>query len=422
MERDQEGWECLVLGAGIAGLAAARRLAEAGLRVLVLEAAARVGGRIHTVRQNGVPIELGAEFLHGRAPELWALIEEAGLNTSERTGNRFELADGQLQEANREEEEEDDPLEALRRFAGPDCTFLQYLDRLALNPGQRAAAIGYAEGYNAADAAEASAVALGRQQQAEDEIEGDRLWRLPDGYDQLPEYLRTRTLAGGGEIRLRTPVTSVRWEPGHVRVQASGQQFAAARCVVTLPLGVLQAGSVQFTPKPGQALEAATRMRMGQVFRMSLLFREPLWPKSMSFLFTRDRMPPVWWTGDPDRAPLLTAWAGGPRASQLLELAPAAQVQAVADTLGAAFGRSPDAILGAVDGVHFHDWQTDPLSLGAYSWVPVGGLEASAILSEPVSGTLFFAGEHTDTTGHWGTVHAALGSGLRAAQQLLDSR
>jgi monoamine oxidase len=69
---------------------------------------------------------------------------------------------------------------------------------------------------------------------------------------------------------------------------------------------------------------------------------------------------------------------------------------------------------------HMHDWQSDPFSLGAYSYAPKGALNASEAMAQPVEGTLFFAGEHTDTSGHWGTVHGALRSGLRAARQILE--
>jgi monoamine oxidase len=72
--------------------------------------------------------------------------------------------------------------------------------------------------------------------------------------------------------------------------------------------------------------------------------------------------------------------------------------------------------------VHYHDWQHDPYSMGAYSFVPAGAVEASQELSQPYADTLFFAGEHTDIEGHWGTVHAALNSGLRAAAQILQRR
>ena len=192
--------DVVIIGAGMAGLAAARALAEAGRRVTVLEATERVGGRIRTVREGAEVIELGAEFVHGRPPELWALIEEAGLSTYERTGDFLELADGALMPR---EDDEDEALEDLKDFTGPDCTFVEYLDRVRLEPWQREAEIAYVEGFNAADAQVASALALGRQQAAEDAIEGDRVWRIREGYDRLPEFLAERAQAAGATILIR---------------------------------------------------------------------------------------------------------------------------------------------------------------------------------------------------------------------------
>lgn len=85
------------------------------------------------------------------------------------------------------------------------------------------------------------------------------------------------------------------------------------------------------------------------------------------------------------------------------------------------FGMAEGAVFDQLLSHHLHNWQKDPLARGAYSWVPVGAVDASAAMTEPVEGTLFFAGEHTDVTGHWGTVHGALDSGLRAARQLLEA-
>src|SRR5260370_9989825 len=100
----------LIIGAGMAGLTAARTLAEAGRSVTLLEAGNRVGGRILTLRDNHEIIELGAEFVHGKPPELWSLIEEADLETYELDGSRLSFADGRLEP--RYEQEEFTPIPA----------------------------------------------------------------------------------------------------------------------------------------------------------------------------------------------------------------------------------------------------------------------------------------------------------------------
>jgi monoamine oxidase len=427
---ERQVWDVVVIGAGMAGLAAARALAEAGRSVVVLEAQQRVGGRIRTVREEAVVVELGAEFVHGRPPELWELIAEAGLTTYERTGD-FLVRGEQGLEA-RQDWDDDDPLEELERFAGPDCSFVEYVDRLGLSAEAREQELRFVEGFNAADATEASAMALGRQQSAEDAIEGDRSWRIREGYDRLPEFLRERFEAAGGTVVLETEVAAVRWKDerrGREGTSAKGaevscgdgRRWLAEKVVVTLPLGVLQAEAVRFEPAVPAILAAARNMRMGHAFRATLVFRERLWPEGMSFLLTPDLLPGVWWTAHPAESHSLTGWSGGPRALALLQMSPEDLRQRVLAAVGAALAIGEEQVRAALTGFHTHNWDRDEWTRGAYSWVPVGGLDASAAMAQPVEDTLYFAGEHTDTTGHWGTVHAALRSGLRAARQVLGA-
>src|SRR5271167_2212121 len=111
--------EVVVIGAGMAGLTAARTLAEAGLKVLVVEAQDRLGGRIWTRHIGAEAIELGAEFIHGRPPELWALIDEAGLETYERGGAQLCFEDGTLGDCGGEMDDVFEPLEKLEHFDEP---------------------------------------------------------------------------------------------------------------------------------------------------------------------------------------------------------------------------------------------------------------------------------------------------------------
>jgi monoamine oxidase len=420
--------DVVVIGAGMAGLAAARALAEAGLSVTVLEAAERVGGRILTVRDGETVVELGAEFVHGRPPELWTLIEEAGLATYERTGEFLRRESGELVGGDENgQDEANEALEGLKEFSGSDCSFSEYLDRIGIPEAERREAVGYVEGFNAADAREASAVALARQQKAEDAIEGDRVWRLVEGYDGITEFLRKRVEALGGRILMRATVVRVEWRGergGGARgariLVEDGRVFEGTSCVVTVPLGVLQAGAIAFEPEVSRVMEAAGQMRMGQACRFTMSFGRPLWPESMSFLLTRELLPSVWWTAWPADSRSLTGWVGGPRAAELLGLDAAELRERAMVAAAKALGVEEAVVRAELRGFYAHNWSTDDRSRGAYSWVPVGGLEASAEMCVPVGDVLFFAGEHTDTTGHWGTVHAALGSGLRAARQILE--
>src|SRR6266550_3029019 len=421
-------YEVVVVGAGMAGLTAARSLAEAGLKVLVVEAQDRIGGRIWTRHVGDEAIELGAEFIHGRPPELWALIDEAGLETFERDGSQVCFEDGALTDCSGSMEEVFAPLEKLEAFDGPDMSFAEYLEREQTPMEERGRIIGYVEGFNAADHREVSVASLGAQQKAEDADGSGHNYRLRGGYDQLPRYLSERITEFGGKVLTGTPVKEIHWEEGQVEVVSDLWSFRAPHAVVTLPLAVLQRGKVKIAPSPGQVLEAAERLRMGQARRFTLLFAEKFWKdlppqpalNEMSFLFAFTEMPPVWWTAHPEPSHAITGWVGGPRSAALTGLDAKTLGERACTTLARIFGLRKQRIHGLLKGCYTHDWQLDRFTLGSYSYVATGGLDASRQMTEPVADTLFFAGEHTDITGHWGTVHAAMRSGLRAAEQVLS--
>jgi monoamine oxidase len=419
--REMGSVDVVVAGAGIAGLAAARRLAEAGCGVALLEAGERVGGRMLTVHpgESALPVEMGAEFVHGRPPELLALIREAGLTLFERDGEFVCYENGRLGDC--EMGEAFSVLDGLP--VEPDMTFAEFLEQAQLPQATADRARNFVEGFNAADAGRIGTAALRRQQEAEEAIEGDRVsFRVVEGYDRVAEYVRDRFLAAGGRLHLKTTVTEVEWERGTVRVRTANPGLTEVRArwaVIALPLGVLQAGRVAFSPLP-EAWPAIGRMAMGEAARITLLFQDRFWAATapeMSFLLSREAPLPVWWTSHPNEAAALTGWVGGPRAAAApvgAELRDAGLRE-----LSKIFQR--DDLESLLIGWHTHDWLRDPLSLGAYSYAPKGAALASEELSLPIEDTLYFAGEHTDTTGHWGTVHGALGSGLRAAAQILAS-
>jgi monoamine oxidase len=421
--------DTVVVGAGMAGLTAARTLAEAGVRVAVLEARSRIGGRILTHRSGGHPLELGAEFIHGRSPELWALIAETGLDTYERKGSPACFEDGSLRRCN-PGEHAFSLLEGLENPPDPDVSFTQYLSTLETSDSERSFLLGFAEGFNAADASQISSASLGAQQKAEDAEQGDHSFYLSGGYDRLAEYLAGRIVDYGGSIRLNSPVREIRWTPSSAKIVDHKQTFTARHVVVTLPLGVLQAETVVIEPRPEAILQAASQLRMGHVTRFTLLFREAFWTKlppsspldDLGFLFSFSEAPPVWWTTHPHPSPVLTGWVGGPRSAALSGLTSDELAEKACSTLARIFNLEATRVRQLLLSCHTHDWSKDPFTLGAYSYVATGGLDASRQLSQPVANTLFFAGEHTDTTGSWGTVHAAIRSGLRAAQQILDLR
>jgi monoamine oxidase len=446
-------FDIIIVGAGMAGLTAARALANSGQRVGIIEARHRVGGRICTAHVDDgagrldTPVELGAEFVHGLPPETWSLIREAGLATYEIDGVELCSSGGALQI----HQHSDGGISVLEHMLAreatlaPDCdlTFAAYLAGVAIDQAARTRAVEYVEGFNAADSAVISVKALAMQQRAEDAIDSDRLFKLVHGYIGLPRFLAKQIEGAGGRILLDSVAQRISWQRGAVRVsgvhqRGDGFALAAKRALVCVPLGVLQANAIEFAPHPGTILVQVRRLAMGPVMRMTLLFRSRFWAASdlpkrsvevragldrLSFLFTHGALPSTWWTPMPDTAAMITAWVGGPKVA-LIESAPGTAAKAEAllkrclATLGNALGVSTADLQRLLLSSHCHDWQADPYAHGAYSYVPAGAIDASAKLTEPVEDTLYFAGEHTDISGHWGTVHAAVRSGLRAAAQL----
>jgi monoamine oxidase len=209
------------------------------------------------------------------------------------------------------------------------------------------------------------------------------------------------------------------WKSGAVTAKTtSGDSISASKAIVTLPLGVLKARSVAIDPEPSRILSAADSMEAGSVKRMTLIFHSAFWREKMPgmrFLFASGMTPATYWTKQ-SRDAALVAWAGGPKADAITD--PAQWHTQALRSLEQIFSLAPQSLDPQLHNWHLHDWQSDPYTLGAYSYAPVGALDCSAAMAQPVDNTLFFAGEHTDVTGHWGTVHGALRSGLRAAQQV----
>jgi len=395
-----------VIGAGVAGLAAARELDQRGHSVAVLEARDRIGGRIHTLRPRGwpFPVEAGAEFVHGRPKTLLELAPEA----REVRGSFYKRGLVKLDQVWESVTKKMDELPSRR-----EQTVRQALSspawRRRTTAEERQLAAHFLEGFNAARLDRASMNAMAQQLRASAKIQGDRIARLPRGYDAVP--LR---LARGLRIELRTRVQEIRWTRSGVRALTAGRTWEARRAVITLPLGVLQEGTVPFVPAlPRWKQEAIAALAMGPVVKTALLFERPVWPEDLAFLLAHGERVPTFWRPLPSRVPALIGWAASRKADALRGKDVVANA---VSSLSRAVGRRVRPVRSLV-----FDWQDDELSRGAYSWVPVGALKEQRALARRV-GPLHFAGEATHFEGACGTVHGAIESGLRAAREILRRR
>jgi len=446
MARDPD---VIIIGAGMAGLAAARELGRAGLSVCILEARDRVGGRVFTVHDPAcvVPIELGAEFIHGRAREIWDPLEKANIKVTEVEGDSWCISDGRLSSCDFFDEV-DSILDKMDDSI-PDESFSAFLQQRFGEPrtkAQREAqrhATSYVSGFNAADPALVGVHWLVQGMRAEEKIQGDRAFRAQNGYTALLNVFKEEVAAFGADLRTQTIVESVNWRERNVKVTAHNYRgslmLEAPKILVTVPLSVLKAnaghsGAIQFTPPlPAQKLVALDKMEMGKVIRVVLRFRERFWESikpsarsrknlsGMGFLFSQSEWFPTWWTTMPEKSPVITAWAPFRSAERLSGQSEQFVTERALQTLSDLLGPGIRELQGLLESSYFHDWQSDPFSLGAYSYGKVGSDGAQRTIAAPLDNTVFFAGEATDTTGHNGTVHAAIASGYRAAKEIQQS-
>jgi monoamine oxidase len=417
--------DALIIGGGIAGLIAARHLTEAGLRVTLLEARNRLGGRIYTESSGEFPVELGAEFIHGRPNEILSLAAEGATPIVPVQGHFRRKTNGEWAEA-------DHLLEKIDKlFAGlpseePDESFQYYLDRSGEDDEVKQQALRYVAGFHAADPSLISALSLRRDSEAEEAIKGDHQYRIASGYENLVQTVADRIDRKRCDIVMNTPVHEIVWRQGQVIARAGLTEYLASRAIVTLPLGVLKSGNVAFSPALPEKQNAMSFLEMGPVVRVSLCFQEKFWEHDskmadLSFLFTDDPQFPTWWTSNPLPFPILTGWAAGPNAKTHTGRSRDEIVTSAVQSLVRIMKISQSDLERQMTRSFTHDWQADPFSRGAYSYAAVGGMNAAAKLAEPVANTLYFAGEATNSDGYNGTVHGAIATGLRAAKELLQS-
>ena len=431
--------DAIVIGAGAAGLAAARSLAGRSLRVIVLEARDRSGGRVWSVPSSraATPAELGAEFIHGLAAETMALLRDAGSAAIETTGESWTGNEhGDLQR------DEDDFVAAGGIFDGTralaaDESVDRFLRRFAGDEAMRervANARTFVEGFEAADPAIASARAIADELRSGVDFASARPL---GGYPPVFERLLSPCAAAGVQRSLSTVVRRISWRRGAVAIDTTGlsgeaRTIRARAVIVTLPVGVLRhrgdETEVVFDPDLPAAKRAALgSLEMGHAVRVVLWFRTAFWERlrdgryrDAAFFRCTGQPFAAYWTQFPVRSELIAAWAGGPKATALSGLSPAERIRCALDGLGTLFGE-PGLVHEEFEGGVTHDWSRDPFARGAYSYVAVGGGDARAVLAAPLDDTLFFAGEATSNDGQGGTVNGALETGERAAREVAAS-
>jgi monoamine oxidase len=259
--------------------------------------------------------------------------------------------------------------------------------------------------------------------------EQDQQYRIPGGYAQLTDALFTECRGLGARILLNTTVAGVAWERNKVIVSAeNGEPFYASQVLVTLPVGLWHLpegskGRIQFTPALPQKEAAAASIGFGTVTKILMEWHQPFWEAAAGkagFMFGKTPVP-TWWTHYPETDRLLTGWLSGPNARDLQTGNGEALVQLALDSLSSLCSIDRERLSALLINTTIFDWSKEEFTRGAYSFPTAQDGHAHEALAAPVEDTLFFAGEACYAGAYFGTVEAAINSGMAVVPGLLDA-
>ena len=410
----------VVVGSGLAGLAAASKLADAGRTVIVLEAKGSIGGRTRTDRSLGIAFDLGASWIHGTTNNpITELAAKAGATFVELDFGDVTVFDEGGAEISVEQFEETEAayeamLEAVTEAGSDGDSFADVLASVEPDWFSDRLQAFFTSAYVAFDTGALDELSSTLLDEGE-EFGGPEVV-MSNGYDLIAQYL-----ADGLDIRLDHPVTSIAASGSGVTVVSTQGTFEADAVVVAVPLGVMKAGGIEFQPALGDDyIDAIESVGFNAVNKFLFVFDETFWDDTDYLVYTPTRRDVFNWFANvnalqPGANALMTfAYADEARASEsrsddeIIGLA----MQHLRDMYGAAISE-PIAMRRSA-------WVGDPYTRGAYSFTSVTTrMEHFDVLASP-SGRVHFAGEHTNRD-FQSTAHGAYLSGLRSAQEILDA-
>jgi monoamine oxidase len=415
----------LIVGAGAAGLMAARELARAGNKVTVLEARDRCGGRIDPlpVQEFGYPAEGGAEFVHGASPLTRAVMREAGLSLQPRAGRRWSTRTGALSPDGSSFPHAGRFYQALQAVEA-DLPIAEFLETHFAGPKYdplRRAITRTVEGYDAADPRRISTLAIRDEWMARDDGQHGR---IAEGFGALVAALAGECRRHGAVIHLGAAVAAIEEARGGLAVACrDGAVFAADAAILAVPPPLL--AEIALPAAARERAAAAADIGFGNVVKILLRFATKWWADhrglnlaDLSFLAS-DATVPTWWTQHPASSPVLTGWFAGPKADRVSSLTAAELIEMGLASLAEIFDLPADHIRRDLVASRAINWGNDPFARGAYSYATPQTRAALAALKKSDGEAIFFAGEALYAGPDMGTVEAALASGMETARTIL---
>ena len=417
--------EVVVVGAGAAGLIAAREAARGGKIVTLIEARERCGGRIETLpaAEFGYAAEAGPEFVHGAASHTRALMHEAGLSLTPSRGTAWHADNGVLSVDDRSTPYAAEFRRALIALKDdlPVAEFLARHFGEARYAELRRSITRMVEGYDAADPSRASTFALREEWMGRGAAQQGR---IAEGYGALMDFLLAECRRLGVAVQFGAVATAIDAAAQNVTIRCrDGRAFAADGAILAVPLPLLRSIAL---PQEARLLAAAALadIGFGNVVKILLRFSRKWWTAQggqdltdMSFLFSSAAVP-TWWTQHPEAHPVLTGWLAGPRANAVATLSSDDIVARALASLAQNFAVTTDWLKGQLVAARAIDWGADPFARGAYSYATPRTREVLAAVDRPHA-KVWFAGEAFYSGAEMGTVEAAFASGWQAAQAIL---
>lgn len=426
---EDQKYDIVIAGAGSSGLFAAYELSKLGKKIAIVEARERAGGRIQTIHDSNylIPVEAGAEFIHGNLDITMQLLKDAGISYYEVKGDIWQK-ENQGMDKHEDFIEDMDDLERKFKEVKEDMPVSEFISK-HLYAGKHAdlrISLGnYVGGYYAADLTKASTLALCKELTTAEDTD----YRLEGGYGRMISFLEKECKNNGVTFFFGRSISQITWIKNEVHVHAKEFKIHAQKLICTLPVGVLTSSDL-FNPSLPEKSAALAQLGFGPVVKIIMSFDEIFWYDKkiskdrdlhkMSFMFSEEFIP-TWWTQYPKELPMLTGWAAGPAAEKIKSWTDEKILEESIRALASIFKIDKRELNRKLVAGRVFNWVKDRYSLGGYSYEVVNGKTCQAIVKQPVEDTLYFSGEGLYEGSEIGTVEAALRTAREAVEQILKN-